>query len=87
MRACRETCEIPQNTGSCLILLDWAGVKAADIFRSREPPESFLVRNVIYKGNPYLTIYTEFKGNADLIIWFLCDFQVKMKLECEYQSV
>lgn len=77
----------PTKHRKCLSPLDWAGGKAAGIFRTWAPPESFSVRNVIYKGNPYHTVYTEFKGNADLVIWFLCDFQVKTKLECEYQSV
>jgi hypothetical protein len=75
-----RTQEVSNSAGSGWCQGSWQ-------LQSQEPPESFLVRNVSYKGNPYLTIYTEFKGNADLIIWFLCDFQVKVKLECEYQSV
>lgn len=40
----------PTKHRKCLSPLDWAGGKAAGIFRTWVPPESFLVRNVIYRG-------------------------------------
>ena len=29
-------------------------------------------------------LHVDLERNAILIIWFLCNFRVKMKLECEY---
>lgn len=68
---------------SNLAKLDW--YSGSSHLRCLRLPSILSVKECQWQGEslPH-NLHVDLERNAVLIIWFLCNFKVKMKLECEY---